>query len=513
MRKTIVTRFFSATSLLLVTSISVLGVLFMFFANRYLQSDRLNTMNLCVINAQAAFDDSMQEKDGITSTERRGKLRENLRLISNTTNTTVLLADEKGKCIVCTEKNKCSHEGSFIPENAMKTLSAKENSLQLDETFTDIYSGSYYTVGRAARDTSGNIIGYVFAFSDSSGIIAFTQALLSMFMVSAGIMLLISSVVSIIVTSHLTTPLRNISEAARKFGQGDFSVRAETEGDDEVAHLAYTFNQMAAFVEKNEKSRSSFVANIAHELRTPMTSIKGFVDGIIDGTIPPEMQGRYLKVISDEVGRLARLTNSMLDISKLESGEFQMNTVRYNIWDTIAAIAFAFENRIEDGEISLQGFRPRKVMVNADKDIIHQVVYNIFDNALKFTPKGGYIAFSVAEEKGSEMVTVKIRNSGQGINKDVLPYIFDRFYKADSSRSVHTKGAGIGLFIARTLVQRAGGDIWVESEEGSYTEFIFTVPSGRQNTAVIPAVTTEKKPKVTRKQNKKEKRNKNKEKL
>ncbi len=477
MRKTIVTRFFSATSLLLVTSISVLGILFMFFANRYLQSDRLNTMNLCVINAQAAFDDSIQEKDGITSEEQRSKLRENLRLISNTTSTIVILADENGKCIVCTEENVCSHEGSFVPDYAMKVLSAQERSLQLDETFTDIYSGSYYTVGRAARDGYGNIIGYVFAFSDVTSITAFTQALISMFMVSAGIMLLISSVVSILVTSRLTTPLRNISEAARKFGQGDFSARVAVEGDDEVAHLANTFNQMAGFVEKNEKSRSSFVANIAHELRTPMTSIKGFVDGIIDGTIPREMQGRYLNVISDEVGRLARLTNSMLDISKLESGEFQMKVEKYNIWDTIATIAFAFENRIESSHIELEGFKPQKVMVNADKDIVHQVVYNIFDNALKFTPKGGYIAFDVSEDKSTNMVTVKIRNSGKGISKEALPYIFERFYKEDSSRSVHTRGAGIGLFIAKTLVQRSGGDIWVESEENIYTEFIFTLPA------------------------------------
>ena len=495
MRKTIVTRFFSATSLLLVTSIGVLGILFMFFANRYLQSDRLNTMNLCVINAQAAFDDSIQEKDGITSEEQRSKLRENLRLISNTTSTIVILADEKGKCIVCTEETVCSHEGSFVPEDAMKLLSSQDKSLQLNETFADIYSGSYYTVGRAARDGYGNIIGYVFAFSDATSITAFTQALISMFMVSAGIMLLISSVVSILVTSRLTTPLRNISDTARKFGQGDFSARVTVEGDDEVAHLAYTFNQMASFVEKNEKSRSSFVANIAHELRTPMTSIKGFVDGIIDGTIPREMQGRYLNVISDEVGRLARLTNSMLDISKLESGEFKMNMEKYNIWDTIATIAFAFENRIEAAHIELEGFKPQKVMVNADKDIVHQVVYNIFDNALKFTPRGGYIAFDVTEDKSSNMVTVKIRNSGKGISKEALPYIFERFYKEDSSRSVHTRGAGIGLFIAKTLVQRSGGDIWVESEEGIYTEFIFTLPAAPK-TAVQR--TTAKQPKVTK---------------
>lgn len=485
MRKSILSRFFSAISMVLVMSITILGVFFMFFASRYFQSDRLNLMNLCVVNAQAAFDDSLQEKDGITTEERRSKLRENLRLISNTTSTTVILADENGRCIVCTENNTCSHEGSFVPAETMKALSARNVSMQLTETFEDVYSGSYYTVGRAARDSRGNIIGYVFAISDVTNITMFSNAILSIFMVCAGTMLMVSSVVSIIVAGRLTTPMRNISEAARKFSQGDFGVRVQVEGDDEVAQLATTFNQMANFVDKNERSRSSFVANIAHELRTPMTSIKGFVDGMLDGTIPQDMQPRYLSVISDEVGRLARLTNSMLDISKLESGEFEMNQQNYNIWDTIAAIAFAFENRIEESNITLKGFEPRKIMVNADQDLIHQVVYNIFDNALKFTPNSGYISFSVTEDKTAGKVTVKIRNSGQGISKDSLPYIFERFYKEDSSRSVHTRGAGIGLYISKTLVQRSGGDIWAESEEGQYTEFIFTLPCAKQSSPKV----------------------------
>ena len=485
MRKSIVSRFFSAISMVLVMSITILGVFFVFFASRYFQSDRLNLMNLCVINAQAAFDDSIQEKDGITTEEQRSKLRENLRLISNTTSTIVILADENGKCIVCTENNRCSHEGSFVPADTMKILSGREVSMQLDETFEDMFTGSYYTVGRAARDGKGDIIGYVFAFSDTTNLNIFSNAILSIFMVCAGTMLMVSSVVSIIVAGRLTTPMRTISEAARKFSQGDFGVRVNVEGDAEVEQLATTFNQMASFVDKNEKSRSSFVANIAHELRTPMTSIKGFVDGMLDGTIPYEMQHRYLTVISDEVGRLARLTNSMLDISKLESGEFIMNEANYNIWDTIAAIAFAFENRIEENNITLNGFKPRKIMVNADQDLIHQVVYNIFDNALKFTPKEGYISFDVTEDKTAGKVTVKIRNSGQGINKDALPYIFERFYKEDSSRSVHTKGAGIGLYISKTLVQRSGGDIWAESEEGKYTEFIFTLPCAKQPSAKV----------------------------
>ena len=271
-----------------------------------------------------------------------------------------------------------------------------------------------------------------------------------MFMLSACVMILISSIVSLAVTSRLTTPLRNITEVAKRFSQGDFSVRARVEGDDEVAHLAHTFNQMAAFVENNETSRSNFVTNIAHELRTPMTS-------------------------------LARLTNSMLDISKLDSGEFIMNTESYNVWETISAVAFAFESRIENADIQVRGFEPARVRIAADKDIVHQIVYNLVDNALKFTPNGGYISFNVTEDKQSGFVTVKIRNSGDGIEQDALPYVFERFYKADSSRSVHTKGAGIGLYIVKTLVNRSGGDIHVESQLGEYTEFIFTIPSAEKN--------------------------------
>ncbi len=479
MRKNIVTRFFSVISLVLVTTIITLGALFMLLANKYFQTDRINIMNLCVINAESAFNDSIQRGGEVSTDEKRSKLRENLRLISNTTSTKVLLADENGKCIVCTEVGSCGHEGTFIPQNVMKTLSEQTKSVQLKEEFGDIYNSSYYTVGRSARDDKGDIVGYVFAFSDASSITIFSNAILSIFMLSAGIMLLVSSVVSIVVTGHLTVPIRNVSDAAKRFSQGDFSARVAIEGDDELATLASTFNQMASFVERNEKSRSSFVANIAHELRTPMTSIKGFVDGMIDGTIPTQMQGKYLRVISDEVGRLARLTNSMLNISKLESGEFEMNIQNYNIWDTIATIAFSFESRIEAANITLQGFEPQKIMVYADKDLIHQVVYNIFDNALKFTPENGYIAFDVSEDKGSNSVVVKIRNSGDGISKEALPYVFERFYKEDASRSVHTKGAGIGLYITKTLVQSSGGEIRVESEEGKYTEFIFSVPAAK----------------------------------
>ena len=477
MKKTILSRFSFAYGLLLLTSILALGIFFLFFSNRFLQSDRLETLDSCAINAQNAYNESINDNIDLPLEEKRSRLRENLRLITNTSATKMLLADETGRVIVCTEEQECEHEGMYVPAEILSSLTAVDGSVQIHQNFADMYTEGYYTIGMAARNRDGEIIGYIFAFSDSTRTAEFISSLMAIFIFSAGVMLSISSMVTVAVTGRLTTPLRSITDAARKFARGDFSARASVDGDDEVAQAAYTFNQMASFVEKNEQSRSSFVANVAHELRTPMTSIKGFVDGIRDGTIPAAEQKRYLDVISEEVGRLSRLTNSMLDMSKLESGEFNMNVRVYNIWDTIASIAFSLESRIERRNIELRGFEPAKVMVSADKDLIYQVIYNLFDNALKFTPDGGYIAFDVSES--GKYVTVKIKNSGQGISAEALPFVFDRFYKEDSSMNVHVRGAGIGLYICKMLVQRSGGEIFCQSTEGEYTEFIFTLPSAK----------------------------------
>ena len=279
----------------------------------------------------------------------------------------------------------------------------------------------------------------------------------------------------------LTAPLQKITDAAQRFGGGDFSVRVEgVEGEGEVVDLAHTFNQMAENIQSNDNSRGQFMGNIAHELRTPMTTIKGFVDGILDGTIPPEMQNHYLQLVSEETGRLARLIQNMLDLSKLESGEYQVNARMFNIWETLTGVALAAEQRINDGMIELEGLTmDEKVLVYADPDLIHQVAYNLLDNAIKFTPAGGTIRFSV-EKLGPE-AEISIWNSGQGISPEALPYVFQRFYKEDQSRGLHARGAGLGLNICKVLVNLAGGQIRVESQQGEWCRFVFTLPTCSPN--------------------------------
>ena len=218
------------------------------------------------------------------------------------------------------------------------------------------------------------------------------------------------------------------------------------------------------------------MGNIAHELRTPMTTIKGFVDGILDGTIPPDMQNHYLQLVSEGDRPPGPAHPEHARSLKLESGEYQVNARMFNIWETLTGVALSAEQRINDGMIDLEGLTmDEKVLVYADPDLIHQVAYNILDNAIKFTPAGGTIKFHV-EKLGPE-VEISIWNSGQGISPEALPHVFQRFYKEDRSRGLHARGAGLGLNICKVLVNLSGGQIRVESQQGEWCQFVFTLPA------------------------------------
>ena len=317
--------------------------------------------------------------------------------------------------------------------------------------------------------------GYLFAASPMAALGSYMTDMLTMFGISAAVILILCSILCWVLAKRITGPIEDISEAARRLGSGDFTARAPVDGCVELADFATTFNNMAARLQTIDNSRGQFMGNIAHELRTPMTTIKGFIDGILDGTIPPDMQNHYLQLVSEETGRLARLIQNMLDLSKLESGEYQVNARMFNIWETLTGVALSAEQRINDGMIDIDGLTmDEKVLVYADPDLIHQVAYNLLDNAIKFTPAGGTIRFGV-ERLGPE-VEVSIWNSGQGISPEALPYVFQRFYKEDQSRGLHARGAGLGLNICKVLVNLSGGQIRVESKQGEWCRFVFTLP-------------------------------------
>ena len=294
---------------------------------------------------------------------------------------------------------------------------------------------------------NGEPVAYVIGMQPvNASLKPYVLAVLQMFAVSVMIAMAIALVAVYFMTYEMTKPLRQMSEATRRYAEGDFSMRVQVIGRNEMAELAEAFNSMARDLASLESSRRSFVANVSHELKTPMTTIGGFIDGILDGTITEDKQTYYLRIVSDEVKRLSRLVVSMLNLSKIEAGELTLKKRDFDICDMIFRTLLGFEQMIDQKHFEITGLEcMQSTIISGDEDMLTQVVYNLIDNAVKFTPEGGEIRFDVVND--DKKVYVSIRNSGTGISSEEISRVFERFYKVDKSRSFDVKGAGLGLYI------------------------------------------------------------------
>ena len=289
--------------------------------------------------------------------------------------------------------------------------------------------------------------------------------------VLASLWVMIASFVAVyFITEKIVSPIKQMTYATRNFAKGKFDVKIPVVGEDEIAELATAFNSMADSLANYEYTRSSFLANVSHDLRTPMTSIAGFIDGILEGAIPPEKQSYYLGVIGQEVKRLSRLVSSLLDISRMESGNRKFEKAPFDICEMARIILLSFEAKIDAKKLDVEFDAPDdRLLVYSDKDAINQVLYNICDNAVKFSKEGGRYRISIQEEQNK--VVVKVYNEGIGIPAEDLPHVFDRFYKGDKSRGLDKTGVGLGLYICKTIMDNLGEDISVSSRQGEYCEF------------------------------------------
>lgn len=473
MRKSISVTFFSTVVTLLLLGVAILGCSELVLFCRFFADERYSTLDDVGRVAERAAGYLMEAAEGMNSAQKENMLSK-LSLIGQSADVDLFFTDQDGQVVLTS--NEALHLETTVPDEVMQQAGTRQDEpyhsySKLGGALAERCYVSVLPLRTQARQTYG----YLFVCSPGAEMSVLAARLMSNFLLSACVMLLCAGMMTLVLMRRLTGPLHSISEAAQKFGGGDLSVRVEdVEGEGEVAELARTFNTMAANLQESDNSRAQFMGNIAHELRTPMTTIKGFIDGILDGTIPPEQQNHYLQLVSQETGRLARLVQNMLDLSKLESGEYRVNARMFNIWETITGAALSAEQRINDGKIELEGLTMDKFLVYADPDLIHQVVYNLLDNAIKFTPEGGTIRFSV-EKLGPE-AEIAIWNSGQGISAEALPFVFERFYKEDKSRGLNARGAGLGLHICKVLVNLSGGQIRVESEQGEWCRFVFTLP-------------------------------------
>ncbi|MCL1952513.1 MAG: HAMP domain-containing histidine kinase, partial [Oscillospiraceae bacterium] len=309
----------------------------------------------------------------------------------------------------------------------------------------------------------------------SKGLAAYLGGVLRLLLISMAAALAMAFIVVYFITYRLVRPLHDMARATRQYARGDFGYRVEARGDDELRQLADAFNSMAISLANLESSRRSFVANVSHELKTPMTTIGGFIDGMLDGTIPEERRRKYLELVSEEVKRLSRLVTGMLNLSKIEDGELQLNLKPFDVNELVFTTVLRFERIVAAKGLELTGLDALEpATITGDRDMLTQVFYNLIDNAVKFTPKGERLEFYAAADRGRYVF--RLRNTGVGVSSEELARIFERFYKTDKSRSYDVKGAGLGLYLAKTIVKMHGGAISAASDGESWTEVRVELP-------------------------------------
>ena len=342
--------------------------------------------------------------------------------------------------------------------------------------FSSRFAQAMLSVGHPVT-LEGQVVGAVFIHTGMSFLSQITRNLQKVALFVSCFTMAIGKQLIYWTSSTLTRPIKRMNRAARNIAKGSYGDKIPVRGRDEIAQLTESFNLMSQNLERNDKLRSGFVANVSHELRSPLTSMQGFAQGMLDGTIPEEERGKYLHIIVDESRRLNKLIHELLDLSMLDAGSFPLHKTDFDVNELIRRIIIRYIDKLEDNGIELDlDFRQEYCYVTADADRIQQVLVNLIDNAIRYTPEGGTLR--IWTHTSEDRVHVSIADSGSGISPDDLPYIFERFYKADHAHS-DKSGTGLGLSIVKSIIDQHGQDIHVQSQLGKGTAFVFTLERGQ----------------------------------
>ena len=384
-----------------------------------------------------------------------------------------LICDVEGHVLLSTD---AALSGLVVTMPADMTEEVLRRGITSDRTDIDgLYENRRIVVGvPAMNENSQEAVGLVFAVSATTSLDTMWTGFVGLFFMTAFVVLMISFMASSITTMRQIQPIREMAKATRRYAEGDFDIRMNDYGrDDELGELAASFNNMAESLQQTERQRREFIANISHELKTPMTTIAGYTDGILDGTIPPENERQYLQIISDESRRLSRLVRRMLDVSQLQAMDPLREGKHFDICESMRRVLISMERKITDRNLDVDADIPEEpILVLGDKDMITQVIYNLLENATKFAREGSTLYLGVTTIDGKARVTV--RNEGDTIPAEELPLLFERFHKSDKSRSEDKDGYGLGLYIVKTILEQHKEKISVTSEDG-VTTFSFSL--------------------------------------
>lgn len=463
-------RLFFSTSLIICAGFAILIVVTTVLSTKAWRSESQGVLKQSVLTVAELYIETENTGDS-------AELYRTAAAVANSYNSTVFFVNLDGYTFCCSDSinhTECIHIQNGVNKDIMETV-INDGIYTESGKFGGMYVENADTVGVKLTNYNGETVGAVFMSARADSVTEYIAKILNTSLLAALIVLFALFIFIYFYVKSIVKPLQEMSDAAKAMVSGDFSRRVNVSHNDEVRELAESFNAMAESVESLESMRSSFITNVSHELKTPMTTIGGFVDAILSGTIPLEQQNHYLSIVSDEVRRMSSLVNSMLVLSKLDSGQTQLQRTNVDIFDIICRVVISFEREIERKHIAIIGMDSiNRVMVECDGQLMHQVIYNLFDNAVKFTPDGGYISIFISEY--NSRIEIYIKNSGEGIPEDDLKHVFERFYKTDKSRSMDKTGVGLGLYIVKSIMNYHNGDIQVKSVQGLYTQFTLILP-------------------------------------
>ena len=472
--KSTFSRAFFPVAITLLTALLLVGMSFRALVVGYLQDstlDRLKNDAQTISELASAYytDETLSSRDFLV----------NLSVASQVSRANAVICDRSGKLALCSDAPfGCEHQGWSLNKAYIDRV--VDSGVAYDTGVTnELYKEEQYVVSVPIVDArDGSAVGIVIVASPMAETNRVLDKISDIYLFVALIVVLVSVVVMTFYARSQSKPLQEMARTANAFGHGDLTARVRLDGDytKEIEDLALAFNNMATSLQKSEYQRQEFVANVSHELKTPMTTIGGYIDGLLDGTIPPERSRHYMTIVSDETKRLSRLVRSMLDISRLQDqgGIPEEKKTRFDVEECAGQVLINFEPKITAKKLNVDVNIPEiPAYTLANQDYITQVIYNLVDNAVKFCPEGGSIGLAI--RLSTNKIHVSVSNEGETIPAQELPLVFDRFHKLDKSRTQNRDGWGLGLYIVKTIVCSHGEDISVSSQNGK-TTFTFTMP-------------------------------------
>lgn len=479
MIKSVFAKYITAFMLIIAVSFIILAAIISSMISSYNMDNTLNLLERAANNIRLYVEEQYEYVDhdeyvDMICEDENAIMRDISILAQLSSDSIIFLTDRSGNILMSNEMTTGIRMEGSVPGDSLDIL-LTEGVLNEKDTLGDLLPAKCIISAVPVYVEDGQQLGgSVFVCTSVEGTDELVEVMIKT-MIMAMLWVLLAALIAVyFITEKIIGPLKDMGTAAKSFAAGQFDVRVPVVGKDEVSELAVAFNNMASSLANQEDLRRSFLSNVAHDLRTPMTVIRGFIEGILDGKIPPEKHNHYLKTILNEAERLTRLVNTLLDITRIQAGEQKFNMQPFDVCEMARQILFSFEQKIENKRLDVEFECDRDNMyVMADYDSIHRILQNLCDNGVKFARENG--KYRIGIHQLNDKIHVSVFDEGDGIPAEDLPYVFDRFYKVDKSRGMDKMGTGLGLYISRTIIEAHNERIWVESEFGKNCCFTFTL--------------------------------------